>query len=103
MSAILTASDARKALFRLIDQVSEEGTSVVISGPRNDAVLVSRSEWEDLQETLLHYSHPRVLRDLMKASEEDHLEVGISEADFWNAPDEKTAAPARATPSKRRR
>ena len=83
MAGVLTASDARKVLFRLIDQVSEEGTSVIISGLRNEAVLVSRQEWEDLQETLLHYSHPRVLRDLLRATDEDSSEVGISEEDFW--------------------
>ena len=39
--AVLTASAARSKLYRLIDQTNESHEPVIISGKRNNAVLVS--------------------------------------------------------------
>ena len=50
--SMLTASEARRQLYRLLDQVAEEHEPVVISGKRNNAVLVSEEDWRGIQETL---------------------------------------------------
>lgn len=49
---MLTATQARTNLYRLIDQVAESHTPVTITGKQNNAVLVSQSDWDALQETL---------------------------------------------------
>ena len=49
---ILTASEARANLYRLLDQTSETHQPITISGKRNSAVLVSSEDWESIQETL---------------------------------------------------
>ena len=49
---ILTASEARASLYRLIDQVAESHKPIVISGKRASAVLVSEEDWNAIQETL---------------------------------------------------
>jgi antitoxin YefM len=51
MSA-MSASEARKNLFHLVDAVSDEGEPVLITGKRHNAVLVSESDWRAIQETL---------------------------------------------------
>lgn len=48
----LTASEARKQLYRLLDSVAESHEPVLITGPRSDAVLVSADDWRAIQETL---------------------------------------------------
>ena len=48
----LTASEARRLLYRLLDEVAEGHEPVVITGPRNNAVLVSEEDWRAIQETL---------------------------------------------------
>ena len=50
--AHLTASEARKQLYRLVDEVAEEHCPIVITGKRNNAVLVSEDDWRAIQETL---------------------------------------------------
>jgi len=47
-----TASEARKNLYRLIDEIAVEREPVLITGKRNNAVLVSEEDWRGIQETL---------------------------------------------------
>ena len=54
----LTASEARANLYRLMDQTAESHEPVIISGKRNDAVLVSAEDWQAIQETLHLLSVP---------------------------------------------
>lgn len=47
----LTASEARKRLFPLIEQVNDDREPVEITSKRGDAVLISRADYDALQET----------------------------------------------------
>ena len=47
----ITASEARKNLFPLIDQVNADRTPIEITSRRGDAVLISRADYDALQET----------------------------------------------------
>lgn len=51
-----TASEARTNLYRLIDEATHE--PLLITGKRNNAVLVSESDWTAIQETLHLLSMP---------------------------------------------
>ncbi len=55
---ILTASETRQNLYRLIDKVAEEHVPVFITGKRANAVLVSESDWNSMQETIYLASIP---------------------------------------------
>ena len=48
----LTATQARKRLYSLVDEVKESHEPVQIVGKRNSAVLVSEEDWRAIQETL---------------------------------------------------
>jgi prevent-host-death family protein len=56
--AVITASNARANLYRLIDQTNKSHEPVVISGKRNNAVLISEEDWNSIQETLYLISIP---------------------------------------------
>jgi antitoxin YefM len=47
----VTASQARKSLFPLIERVNDDREAVEITSRRGDAVLVSRADWDALNET----------------------------------------------------
>jgi antitoxin YefM len=47
----ITASEARKNLFPLIEQVNDDHEPVEITSKRGDAVLLSRAEYDALTET----------------------------------------------------
>jgi antitoxin YefM len=57
-TAVITASQARAKLYRLIDQTAESHEPIVITGKRANAVLVSEEDWSAIQETLFLLSVP---------------------------------------------
>jgi antitoxin YefM len=67
---IITASDARENLYRLIDRTAKEGRPIVISGKRNKAVLISAEEWNAMQETLYLHTIPGMVKSIKKAAKE---------------------------------
>ncbi len=48
----MTATEARRKLYKLLDDVTDSHEAVQISGKRNSAVLVSEEDWRAIQETL---------------------------------------------------
>ena len=64
---ILTASEARASLYRLIDQVAESHKPIVISGKRVNAVLVPEEDWNAIQETLYLLAIPGMRESIKDA------------------------------------
>jgi PHD/YefM family antitoxin component YafN of YafNO toxin-antitoxin module len=54
----MTASEARKRLYTLVDDVAESHKAVQIVGKRNTAILVAEEDWNAIQETLYLTSIP---------------------------------------------
>ncbi len=52
-------TEARKRLYKLIDDVAESHEPVQITGKRGNAVLVGEEDWRAVQETLHLRFHPR--------------------------------------------
>lgn len=50
--ATLTATEARKNLYRLIDETSSTHEPITITGKRGNAILISESDWKAIQETM---------------------------------------------------
>jgi antitoxin YefM len=67
--AAITASEARKNLFRLIEQVNEDHDTVEILSKRGAAVLMSRDDYEAWQETAYLMRSPANARRLLAAME----------------------------------
>lgn len=70
----LTASEARKNLFPLIEQVNNDRQPVEITSKRGDAVLISRADFDALNETAFLLRVPanaeRLLESLAQAREQ---------------------------------
>jgi len=62
----LTATEARRRLYRLIDELAESHEPVHITGKRASAVLVSEEDWRSVQETLYLVSMPGVRESIRK-------------------------------------
>ena len=50
--AVFKVSEARSNLYRLIDEAASSHEPVLITGKRNNAVLVSEDDWRSIEETL---------------------------------------------------
>lgn len=66
MTAI-TASEARKSLFPLIEKVNDDHTHVEITSKHGSAVLMSLDEFEALQETAYLLRVPANARRLIES------------------------------------
>ena len=63
----IPASEARKNLFGLIEQVNEDRQPVEITSRRGDAVLLSRADYEALAETDYLLRVPANARHLLES------------------------------------
>jgi len=72
----LSATEARKQLYKLLDDVSQSHEPVQITGKRGNAVLVSEDDWRAVQETLYLVSIPGMSEDILEgmATPADELE-----------------------------
>lgn len=66
----ITASEARKNLFPLIQQVNDDRIPVEITSRRGDAVLISKAEYDALEETAHLLRSPANARHLMDSMAE---------------------------------
>jgi prevent-host-death family protein len=62
----LTASDARKRLYNLVDEVKSTHVPVHIVGKRNSSVLISEEDWRSIEETLYLTSIPGMRESITK-------------------------------------
>jgi len=69
MSKVISASQARANIFRLIDEAAESHEPIVITGKRNNAVLLSQEDWSAIQETLFLQSIPGMRESLLESRE----------------------------------
>lgn len=62
----ITATEARKKLYTLLDDVANSHEPVHISGNRNSAVLVAATDWRAIEETLYLNSVPGMRDSIVK-------------------------------------
>jgi len=80
----ITASEARKNLVPLIEQVNDERAPVEINSRRGDAVLVSREEYEALQQTAHLVRSPANARRLVESLAQAWGSTGDEQS--WSSP-----------------
>lgn len=77
----LTASEARANLYRLMDQAAQTHRPILISGKRNNAVLLAEEDWSAIQETLFLLSVPG-MRESIKAGMDEPIDTCAAELDW---------------------
>lgn len=63
----ITASEARKNLFPLIEQVNQDRTPIEITSKRGDAVLMAVADYRALEETAYLLRSPANVRRLVES------------------------------------
>jgi prevent-host-death family protein len=76
MMTVLSASEARARLYRLIDEARESHEPVIITGKRGNAVLLSEEDWKAIHETMYLLSVPG-----MRESIREGMATPIEECD----------------------
>jgi len=69
VSVAITASEARRALFPLIERVNDDRAPIEITSKRGNAVLMSADDYAAWQETAYLFRSPANARRLLDAAE----------------------------------
>ena len=77
----LSASEARASLYRLIDETAMHHQPVIITGKRNNAILISESDWAAIQETLFLLAVPQ-MRESIQLGLHTPIDDCIKELDW---------------------
>lgn len=67
----VTATEARRTLYKLLDEVTESHEPIRIAGKRGGAVLVSEDDWNAIQETLHLLSIPGMRESIREGLDTD--------------------------------
>jgi antitoxin YefM len=71
-----SASEARKRLYNLVDEVKETHEPVQIVGKRNSAILIAEEDWRAIQETLYLTSIPGMRESIIEGLKTPLEETG---------------------------
>ena len=63
---IHSASQARANLFKLLEQVNQESKPCIITSRKGDGILISKDDWESIQETLYLQSIPGMQQSIIE-------------------------------------
>lgn len=69
-------------LFKLIDETNDTHEPIYIKGKRGDAVILAKTDFEAIQETLYLHSIPELVDEILQASEEP-LTNCVSHKEAW--------------------
>lgn len=62
----MTTTEARKNIYKLVEQASKTHEPIQITGKRHNAVLVSEEDWRNIQETLYLTSIPGMRESIIE-------------------------------------
>lgn len=77
----ISATEARRILYHLLDEVMVTSEPVQITGRRGSAVLLSEADWRSIQETLYLLSIPG-MRESIQEGMAESLEECVEELDW---------------------
>lgn len=62
----ITVTDARKTLYKLINETADSHEPILISGKKANAVLISEEDWNAVNETLHLLSIPGMRESIIE-------------------------------------
>lgn len=81
---LVTITQARADLYKIVDQVCHNHVPTLIKGKRNNAVIVGEEDWNAIQETLYVLSVPGLYESILEGQQEP-LEEMAREVDVdWS-------------------
>ena len=81
MTKVMTVSQARTNIYKLIDETAQTHEPILITGKRNNVVMLSQEDWNAIEETLYLNSIPGMVTSLQESMAED--DDAFSESVQW--------------------
>jgi len=64
---VISATKARANIYNIIDEVAKSSEPILITGKRNNAVLISQEDWNAIEETLFLNNIPGLVESLQES------------------------------------
>lgn len=62
----LSTTEARKNIYKLVDQANDTHEPIQITGKKNNAILIGEEDWRNIQETLYLTSIPGMRESIIE-------------------------------------
>ena len=75
MTKAITASQVRADIYNIMDETAQSHEPVLITGKRNNVIMISQEDWDAIQETLYLNSIPGMassIRESMDAPDSEY-------------------------------
>ncbi len=81
MTKVMTVSQVRADIYNVMDETAQTHEPVLITGKRNNVVMLSQEDWNAIEETLYLNSIPNMVSSIQESMEASDSE--FSETIEW--------------------
>ena len=81
MTKVMTVSQARTNIYKIMDETAQTHQPIMITGKRNNVVMLSEDDWNAIEETLFLNSIPGMASSIKEAMDTPNSE--FSEEIEW--------------------
>ncbi|RXJ78648.1 prevent-host-death family protein [Arcobacter sp. F155] len=77
MTRVMSVSQVRADIYNVMDETAQSHEPILITGKRNNVVMLSQEDWNAIEETLYLNSIPKMassIQESMNASDEEFSE-----------------------------
>jgi len=67
MTKVMTVSQARTNIYKIMDETAQTHQPIMITGKRNNVVMLSEEDWNAIEETLYLNSIPGMASSIKEA------------------------------------
>ncbi|MFA6191086.1 MAG: type II toxin-antitoxin system Phd/YefM family antitoxin [Sulfurimonas sp.] len=74
MTKVMTVSQARTNIYKIMDETAQTHQPIIITGKRNNVVMLSEEDWNAIEETLYLNSIPGMATSIKEAMDAPNSE-----------------------------
>jgi prevent-host-death family protein len=74
MTKVMSVSEARKDIYNLMDETAKTHEPILITGKRNNVVMISQEDWNAIEETIYLNNIPNMASSIQELMNEDDSE-----------------------------
>ena len=74
MTKVMTVSQARTNIYKIMDETAQTHQPIMITGKRNNVVMLSEEDWNAIEETLFLNSIPGMATSIKEAMDAPNSE-----------------------------
>lgn len=81
MTRVMTVSQVRADIYNVMDETAQTHEPILITGKRNNVVMLSQEDWNAIEETLYLNSIPNMVSSIQESMNDEDSE--FSETIEW--------------------